>query len=63
MGQSKRQRTARSRLTEIDNIALDVADKATTQAVRRREIAEDSNFRQLVARGMIVEDRTEQWQH
>ena len=59
MSQKKRERTAQYHLTVIDRIALDVADKATTQAVRRREIIEDGNFHQLVAQGVIVEERTE----
>ena len=62
MGQRKRQRTAQRRITEIDRISLDIAEKATTQAIRRREVIEDGNFRQLVTQGVIVEERTEKCQ-
>ena len=59
MSQKKRQRTAQWHIAELDSNVSDIADKVTTQAVRRREIIEDSNFRQLVARGVIIEERTE----
>lgn len=58
MSQKKRQRTAQHRLTVIDRIACGIAEEATTEAIQRREVVEDSNFRKLVTQGVIVEERT-----
>lgn len=58
MSNKKREWTAQHRLTVIDRISLDMAEKDTTEAIQRREVVEDSNFRKLVAQGVFVEERT-----
>jgi len=58
MSNKKRERTARYRLTVVDRIACGIAEEAVTKAVQRREVVENHNFRNLVAQGVIVEERT-----
>jgi len=58
MSQKRRRRTAEHHLTAIDRIALDMAEKTVTEAVQRREVIEDLNFRNLLARGIFVEERS-----
>ena len=58
MSQKRRRRTAEHHLTVIDRIALDMAEKTVTEAVQRREVIEDLNFRNLLARGIFVEERS-----
>ena len=63
MSQKRRQRTAEYHQTVLDRIALGMADRITVTAIRKREAIEDRNFRNLVARGVIVEERTETCQN
>jgi uncharacterized protein YutE (UPF0331/DUF86 family) len=57
MSNKKRERTAQYRLAVVDRIACDYAEEAITEVVQRRENVEDNNFRKLIDKGIIVEER------